>query len=240
MIVNPEFLEWLEHRAGVLRSEMVGAARLQQSLRTLELREADTYGKRRIEGFAGLVRLGGLPERTAGWRPERLNSYLAPFRSEALSLIHPAAAFTETLGAGEITFVWPDRYEDNGQRADRLVGLLLRDLKDLQAYLGPEYPVEVALCYGPIHLDRLRGPGFDTWTLSGEPLVLTRLLLPQAGRDHTPLFHGCFARLDEATGPSFDATIMALAGNWLEARRYAEGSSPIGEGASVALLLPRS
>jgi hypothetical protein len=240
MILNPEYHEWLEHRAGLMRSEMVGAARLQQSLRTLTLQDSDSYGRREIQGFAGLVRLGALADRTAGWRAGRLRDYLAPFQTEALNAIHAGAALTETFGAGEIGFIWPDRYEDNGHRADRLVGLLLRDLSDLQQYLGPDYPMEVSVCYGSLYVDRLRGDGYDTWSIVGEPVVQCRDLLPSTGRDHTPLFHGAFARLPGDSGLSFETMLMALAGNWLEARRYAPGSSPLGDGPEVALLLPRS
>jgi hypothetical protein len=221
MIVNPDSVEWLEHRAGLARSETAAVARLQWALelgregRT----QIDAFGRQDIRAFAGLVRLRGVAERTVGWTPGRIHEYLTRFLAPVLEMASAGAALAEKRLGDEVSFVWPDTAEDNGVKADRMVGLMLRDLCALQERLGAEYPLTVSLVYGNLYLGHMAGSAFGDWMVSGEPLHLARGLSELEELRDLPGMACVFGVLEreQALAPPA-STLMALCGRWLSPR----------------------
>jgi hypothetical protein len=236
VIVNRDYQEWLEHRAGITRSDTVAVARLQRALvGAPNLRQdVDAFGRREIWGFSGRLRLAALPPGCdAG--AEACRTYLQPYVRDATSLLGVSAALVERAG-DEFAFLTPDTAEDNGLRAERQVGFLLRDLLQFQRGLGGNYPLRLGLTYGRVSLSRVDHDDFQSWLVAGSPVVLARDLAAGLATDPVSGFAAAFGVTEgEAPLVPFGQLVSTLAGNWLRPSPP-ERQLP---GTRATLLLPR-
>lgn len=237
MIVNRDYLEWLEHRAGITRSDTVAVARLQRALiGAAEARgEMDAFGRREIWAFSGRLRLAAVPPACAE-EADRFRAYLQPYVRDVLSLLGVAAALVERAG-DDFFFLAPDMSEDNGVRVERQVGFLLRDLLQLQRGLGAHYPVRLGVTYGRLAVARVDHDDFQDWLVAGQAAVLARdLACSLAAADPLSGFAAAFGVTDrDAPDIEFGQLATMLAGNWL--RPQPPGSQL--PGTRATLLLPR-
>jgi hypothetical protein len=242
MIVNPEWTEWLEHRAGITRSEIVAVSRLQ---RGLELgregrEEMDSFGLREIRGFAGVVRLSCPDAPLANTEPAAFHAYLIPYLKRVIPTLFEAAAAVEHLGADEVLFVSPDTREDNGVQAERMVGALLEDLRSAQADLGADYRLRVGLSFGGMYLDRLTLDDKPDWLIMGAPVSIAQALAGSPDLDRPGAFAALFGvGIQEAEKVSFGSLLMALCGPRMTPQPYEELVATAGTTAAAALILPR-
>lgn len=214
MIVNEEWVEWLEHRAGVARSETVAVARLQRSLTQGDSgrEEMDSFGRSEILAFAGYVRLARYGHQAAHGSAHDLAAFLKPYRRLVRCLLSEAAALVQVLPEDGLFFLLPDPSEDNGVRADRTLGALLEDLAAVPRRLGEAYGLRVGLGFGEVALSRSE----DGWEVDGTALHLASelLRLPQLAQPG-PFGAALGVALPEVEKLPFAGTPMALCGRRL-------------------------
>jgi hypothetical protein len=237
MIVHRDCVEWLEHRAGVARSETAAVLRLQRGLERDDREQIDSFGRREIVACCGYVEAAGWQARMAGRAPREMSDYLTPFFQGVFDAARDCP-LRDRLG-GRVQLIWPDTFEDNGVRPDHAVGSFVRALPALQERLGAAYPLRAGLAYGAVCLSRVMADGQADWTVCGEALALAEALLSCREGAAAPGFAAAFGVLlrEEAPLRRFNTCLANVAGGRLVPRPLPEGLAFPGVGPTRAALL---